>query len=179
MAEELIFPDRATFRQWLEAHTDHPGVWLIFSKDKHLSTISAAHALEEALCFGWIDGQMERLDDRRYHKYFSPRRPQSKWSEKNRDLAERLDSEGRMTDTGYAAIAAARNAGTWDTPARATVTPEQVAALKEQLLPYPAALAIWKPCHPQCSAPTRARISPRRRKPAARRSCFSWWSGWS
>ena len=140
MAEELIFPDRATFRQWLEAHTDHPGVWLIFSKDKHLSTISAAHALEEALCFGWIDGQMERLDDRRYHKYFSPRRPQSKWSEKNRDLAERLDSEGRMTDTGYAAIAAARNAGTWDTPARATVTPEQVAALKEQLLPYPAAL---------------------------------------
>ncbi len=86
-----------------------------------------------------------------------------------------------MTDAGHAAIAAARKAGTWDTPARATVTPEQVAALKEQLLPYPAALGNLEAMSSsvQRSAPTRARISPRRRKPAARRSCFSWWSGWS
>lgn len=141
MAEELIFPDRAAFRTWLEAHTAHPGVWLIFSKDKSITTISAAQALEEALCFGWIDGQMERLDDSRYRKYFSPRRPQSKWSEKNRNLAGKLEAEGRMTPAGRAAIDAARKAGTWDAPDRASITPKQVALLKELLLPYPAALA--------------------------------------
>lgn len=148
MAEELVFPDRTAFRTWLETNTGHPGVWLIFSKGKSRPTISAAHALEEALCFGWIDGQMGRLDDHRYRKYFSPRRPQSKWSEKNRNLAERLESEGRMTDDGRAAIVAARSAGTWDTPARAAITPEQVAAFKELLLPYPAALANLEPMSP-------------------------------
>lgn len=141
MADELMFPDRAAFRQWLEANTGHPGVWLIFSKDKRLTTVSAAQALEEALCFGWIDGQMESIDDSRYRKYFSPRRPQSQWSEKNRKLAEKLEADDRMTPAGRAAIDAARKAGTWDAPARAGITPEQVTALKELLRPYPAALA--------------------------------------
>lgn len=141
MADELMFPDRAAFRQWLETNTGHPGVWLIFSKDKRLTTVSAAQALEEALCFGWIDGQMESIDDSRYRKYFSPRRPQSQWSEKNRKLAEKLEADDRMTPAGRAAIDAARKAGTWDAPARAGITPEQVTALKELLRPYPAALA--------------------------------------
>ena len=141
MAEELIFPDRTAFRTWLAKHTEHPGVWLIFSKDKVLRTVSAAHALEEALCFGWIDGQMERLDDSRYRKYFSPRRPQSRWSEKNRRLAEKLEASGLMTPAGRAAMDAARKAGTWDSPARTLITPEQVDALKELLRLYPAALA--------------------------------------
>lgn len=141
MAEELVFPDRTAFRAWLTENADHPGVWLVFSKDKGLKTISAAHALEEALCFGWIDGQMERLDESRYRKYFSPRREQSKWSEKNRKLAERLEADGLMTPAGRAAMDAARKAGTWEAPARTSITSEQVAELKTLLRPYPVALA--------------------------------------
>lgn len=131
--ELLLFPDRASFREWLSAHTDHPGAWLIFSKSKKLKTLTAAEALEEALCFGWIDGQMESIDETRYRKYFSPRRAQSKWSDKNRKLAEKLEAEGLMTDAGRAKIEEAKKNGSYEGNARMTITDGQVEALRRLL----------------------------------------------
>ena len=101
MSDILEFADREEFRKWLSEHclsTD--GVWLLFGKAGGPKTIKAGEALEEALCFGWIDGQMEKLDDKTYKKYFAMRREKSKWSEKNKALAESLEKRGLMTESG-------------------------------------------------------------------------------
>lgn len=130
MSETLTFPDRAAFRTWLSEHgQSSAGVWLLFGKPGGPTTITAGEALEEALCFGWIDGQMERLDEGSYRKYFSLRRPNSKWSEKNKALAARLEEQGRMTEAGRAKIAQARENGQWDAPKPGAVTGEQIEAL--------------------------------------------------
>lgn len=131
--ELLLFPDRAAFREWLTAHVDHPGVWLIFSKSKKIKTLSAAEALEEALCFGWIDGQMESMDDAQYRKYFSPRRANSKWSAKNKKLAESLIAAELMTEHGRLKIEEAKKSGSFDGNARMSITDEQIEALRALL----------------------------------------------
>ena len=116
MSEILTFSSREEFRSWLFVHCQSPnGVWLVF--DKAGGTLKAGEALEEALCFGWIDGQMRRVDEKTYQKYFSPRREKSKWSEKNKALAQRLEEQGRMTEFGRAKIQEARQNGQWDAPA--------------------------------------------------------------
>ena len=91
MGEILKFSNREGFRNWLSDHcVSSEGVWLLFGKAGGPKTIKAGEALEEALCFGWIDGQMKRIDETSYKKYFSSRRKNSKWSEKNKVLAEKL-----------------------------------------------------------------------------------------
>ena len=113
MSEILTFSSREEFRSWLSGHCRSPeGVWLVF--DRAGGTLKAGEALEEALCFGWIDGQMRRIDDKTYRKYFSPRREKSRWSEKNKALAQRLEEQGRMTEFGRAKIREARQNGRWD-----------------------------------------------------------------
>ena len=92
MSSPIQFTGRDEFRNWLIAHgQSSAGIWLLFGKPGGPETIKAGEALEEALCFGWIDGQIQRIDKTSYKKYFSPRRENSKWSEKNRKLAQRLD----------------------------------------------------------------------------------------
>lgn len=86
-------------------------------------------ALEEALCFGWIDGQMKSLDEKTYKKYFSLRRENSKWSDKNKALTERLEKQGRMTDYGRKKIEEAKRNGQWDASKPPAVTEEQIAAI--------------------------------------------------
>lgn len=124
----LEFPDRAAFRTWLEKNcTSSDGVWLLFGKKGGPVTLSANDALEEALCFGWIDGQMQSLDDKTYKKYFSIRRESSKWSEKNKTLAEQLESQGKMTDHGRRKIEEAKKNGQWNAPKPAAITEDQIA----------------------------------------------------
>lgn len=139
MEQELLFEDRQAFRQWLAENVDQPGAWLLFGKKGGPKTVSAAHALEEALCFGWIDGQMESIDELRYRKYFAPRRAGSKWSAKNRAHAEQLEAEGRMTEHGRAKIEEAKRNGNWEGQQRFVPSPEQIEALKERLRPHQAA----------------------------------------
>lgn len=87
MEEELTFSTREEFRAWLRAHGEAGGgVWLVFGKPGGRKTLKASEALEEALCFGWIDGRMQRIDDASYRKYFAPRRAKSVWSDKNKAL---------------------------------------------------------------------------------------------
>lgn len=136
MDDALLFEDREAFRQWLAGNEDQQGVWLLFGKKGGPKTLTAVQALEEALCFGWIDGQMESLDEKRYRKYFAPRRSNSKWSPKNRELAEQLEAQGRMTDRGRMKIEEAKGHGCWEGQQRLKPTPEQIEALKVRLSPY-------------------------------------------
>ena len=83
MSDLMEFADREEFRKWLYDHClSNAGVWLLFGKAGGPKTLKADEALEEALCFGWIDGVMKRIDDKSYMKYFSVRRKNSKWSKK-------------------------------------------------------------------------------------------------
>lgn len=130
MPDTMTFSDRAEFRRWLHEHGQSSGgVWLLFGKAGGPQTITAGEALEEALCFGWIDGQMERIDEKTYKKYFSLRRANSKWSEKNKALAAQLEARGLMTDCGRRKIAEAKKSGQWDAPKAPAVGGEQIAAL--------------------------------------------------
>ena len=96
----------------------------ILGKAGGSKTIKAGEALEEALCFGWIDGQMQSLDDKTYRKYFSQRRGKSKWSEKNKQLVQMLEEQGRMTDSGRKKIAEAKANGQMCIRDRASGSPE-------------------------------------------------------
>lgn len=134
MNKPLLFATRTEFRDWLSDNclsTD--GFWLLFGKAGGPKTLKAGEALEEALCFGWIDGQMQSLDDKTYRKYFSQRRENSKWSEKNKALVEQLEQKGLMTDYGRQKIEEAKKNGQWNAPRPAAVTEEQITALTELL----------------------------------------------
>ena len=135
MEEIKQFPTREEFRKWLEAHcTSSAGVWLLFGKPGGPKTLKAAEALEEALCFGWIDGQMEKIDDKAYKKYFSMRREKSKWSEKNKALAQKLEEQGLMTAYGRKKIEEAKQNGQWDAGnPLAVITEEQIAGVSALL----------------------------------------------
>lgn len=128
MNDPLQFETRSEFRAWLADNcTSSGGVWLLFGKTEEIRTLKASEALEEALCFGWIDGVMKRIDDQSYMKYFSARRAGSKWSEKNKALTEKLEQGGLMTDFGREKIQEAKKNGQWDNPASSpAVTLEQI-----------------------------------------------------
>ena len=137
MSDIMEFANREAFRKWLSEHCQsNDGIWLLFGKAGGPKTIKAGEALEEALCFGWIDGQMQSLDDKTYKKYFSMRREKSKWSEKNKALTKSLEARGLMTDFGREKIAEAKKNGQWDAPPKAAVTEEQIACVSALLEEY-------------------------------------------
>lgn len=138
MSETLHFKTRDEFRVWLKDNcTTSDGVWLLFGKNKELVTLKAGEALEEALCFGWIDGVMKRIDDNSYMKYFSIRRKGSKWSEKNKTIVESLEKRGLMTDFGREKIEEAKQNGQWDKATKpSAVVIEQIEAVAEILKEY-------------------------------------------
>jgi len=113
--ETRQFKSTGDFRNWLEAHhTGTPGLWLrIFKKDSGRASVTYAEALDQALCFGWIDGQKKPLDALSWLQKFTPRRPRSNWSQRNTEHAARLIQSGAMTPTGLAAVAAAKADGRW------------------------------------------------------------------
>ena len=113
---ELLVPDAEAWHAWLDSHhADHPGVWLVLhKKGGQVTTLTYAEALDEALCFGWIDGQVARRDDDSYRQRFTPRRPNSLWSARNVDHVSRLTQAGRMRPAGIAAVDAAKAQGRWE-----------------------------------------------------------------
>jgi uncharacterized protein YdeI (YjbR/CyaY-like superfamily) len=102
----MQFADGPTLRQWMEQHhTTSPGVWLrIFKKSTDIATVSFKEVLETGLCFGWSESQRKALDEVSYLQRFTPRRTRGTASERNRRLAQRLISEGRMTPAGLTAL---------------------------------------------------------------------------
>ena len=134
MMSQSLFRDRSELRRWLLAnHDTNPGIWMVFGKDASVVTVRADEALEEALCFGWIDGQIKSLDDSTYVKRFTPRRKGSQWSDRNRKIAAELIERGLMTEHGLAAIERAKVEGTWDVPGPPPITEDQIAVLVEGL----------------------------------------------
>jgi uncharacterized protein YdeI (YjbR/CyaY-like superfamily) len=114
----LTVADAMAWSGWLADHVDQAGgVWLVLAKKgtTEPTRLTYDEALEEALCHGWVDGQLARGDDGTFRRRFTPRRPGSAWSKRNVDLAERLIGEGRMRPSGIAAVASAKADGRWDT----------------------------------------------------------------
>lgn len=110
-------PDPASWRNWLEAHyAASPGVWLILYKKAsgRQGRLTYAEAVEEALCFGWIDSLPRLRDETCFHLLFTPRKPRSVWSKINKQRIEKLLADGRMTPAGLSKIEAARQDGSWD-----------------------------------------------------------------
>ncbi len=144
MEEQILFADRDKFRQWLEKnHDKNKGFWMVLGKGGGVKTLTADEALEEALCYGWIDGLIKKLDKERYVKKFSPRRGKSNWSSRNKDLAEKLIKNGKMAEPGLKAIEEARKNGAWDKPARTPVPESYVERLTKDINGAEPALANY------------------------------------
>lgn len=133
----LELPDAAAWGRWLSANHGHAaGIWLkIAKKGSPRATVTQTDAIEEAICFGWIDGQLARHDEHFFAQRFTPRRPRSKWSAVNRERALRLIAEGRMKPAGLAEFRAAETDGRLDDAyapqSKATVPEDLQAALHE------------------------------------------------
>jgi uncharacterized protein YdeI (YjbR/CyaY-like superfamily) len=139
-AEELVtksFRTPDAFREWLEKnHDTSPGLWIrYFKKASGKPSIVYKEALDEALCFGWIDGQLKSIDDHCYLQRFTPRRAKSNWSKVNRDHVARLEREGRMTPAGRREVDRAKADGRWDAatepPSKATLPDDFLAELEK------------------------------------------------
>jgi uncharacterized protein YdeI (YjbR/CyaY-like superfamily) len=114
---EIVVEDAAAWRTWLEQHHEQEqGIWLRLAKKGARATTSLRYseALEEALCYGWIDGQARRRDDATYDQLFTPRRRRSLWSRRNVALVGRLTEEGRMRPAGLAEVHRAQQDGRWN-----------------------------------------------------------------
>ena len=133
----VSFKSTPDLRKWFEAnHQKCDGIWLrIFKKKSGKASVNYAEALDEALCFGWIDGLKMPKDKLSWLQRFTPRRAKSKWSKINTGHVARLIDAGRMHSAGHAAIAAAKADGRWDaaydSPSRATVPEDFLALLRK------------------------------------------------
>ena len=140
------FASRPAWQKWLAAHHERSaGVWLeLAKKDSGLRSVSRADALEDALCYGWIDSQSMTLDEKRYLQRFTPRRSRSKWSKINCAAVERLHAQGRLAPAGIREMEAARRDGRWDAaydpPRTITVPPD----LEDRLAKHPRARRFFE-----------------------------------
>jgi uncharacterized protein YdeI (YjbR/CyaY-like superfamily) len=141
--------DRATWRAWLEAnHATARGAWLVTWRSRSgRQGLDYEAAIEEALCFGWVDSTGGRVDDERGKLYFAPRKPRSVWAATNKARVERLIAGGRMMPAGLAAIERAKANGSWeilDSVERMEV-PDDLAAALDAHPPAAASFAAFPP----------------------------------
>jgi uncharacterized protein YdeI (YjbR/CyaY-like superfamily) len=143
---ELVVKDAHAWREWLDHnHEQDTGVWLVLAKKGTTDPTSLTYdqALDEALCYGWIDGQVRRRDASTYHQRFTSRRKRSPWSQRNVGIIARLEQEGRLHPAGVAEVERAKADGRWDAayagPAGIQDPPDLLTALAAQ----PRARAMW------------------------------------
>lgn len=155
------FTNREAWRMWLvENHAKAEAIWLVFHK-KHTGKAGLTYdeAVEEALCFGWIDGILKRIDDEKHMNRFCPRRTNSIWSERNKERVREMIDMGRMTEAGIAKVREAKQNGQWDK-----------AAQREDPAIVPAELAV------ALAKDERARLNFEKLAPSYRRQ-FIYWVG--
>ncbi|SDM07071.1 Uncharacterized conserved protein YdeI, YjbR/CyaY-like superfamily, DUF1801 family [Halogranum gelatinilyticum] len=111
----IFFDARNEFRTWLEAnHDTAEELWVGYYKvDAERDGIDYGESVEEALCFGWVDGLIRGIDDETYTRRFTPRRPDSKWSKANKERVEAMIAVGKMTPAGMKLVEAAKESGEW------------------------------------------------------------------
>jgi uncharacterized protein YdeI (YjbR/CyaY-like superfamily) len=133
--KEVYVQNREEWRKWLsENHNKESGIWLIFlKKEANCATLGYEDAVEEALCFGWIDSIIKKLDDERYTRKFTPRKEESRWSNLNKKRAQKMIEQNRMTPIGMARIEAAKRSGLWDKPDRPQISFEIPEILSDAL----------------------------------------------
>ena len=144
---ELLVGDAGEWRRWLRAqHADSPGVWLVLAKKSMVdpTAISYDEALDEAICFGWIDGQLGRRDDATFRRRFTPRKARSPWSRRNAAIAERLIATGRMHRSGEDEVRQAKEDGRWDAAYAGQATMEVPEDLAGALRADPRAQAMFE-----------------------------------
>jgi uncharacterized protein YdeI (YjbR/CyaY-like superfamily) len=136
------------WRAWLEEHhASESEIWLVFHKQHtEVASIDYADALDEALCFGWVDSLVKRLDDRRYARKFTPRRSDSRWSTKNRQRYEALEVSGRLKPAGIKRPPTGRGYG--PRPARLPMPSKLPAYIQAALSKHPAALRHFEALPP-------------------------------
>jgi uncharacterized protein YdeI (YjbR/CyaY-like superfamily) len=150
MAEDLpdlTVADATAWRIWLgEHHAQSSGTWLVLAKKGTTEPTSLTYdqALEEALCHGWIDGQVRRRDEHTYRQRFTPRRARSAWSARNVSIVARLTGAGRMQPAGMAAVERAKEDGRWDAAYAGQATIEMPDDLAAALQAEPAAQAMFE-----------------------------------
>ncbi|MFI7605642.1 YdeI family protein [Micromonospora sp. NPDC049366] len=143
--DELIVGDAEALRSWLSAnHATSPGVWLALTrKGGTVTTLTWQQAVDEGLCFGWIDGQARKRDQESSWIRFTPRRPRSSWSQRNVARVAELEAQGRLTPAGRAAVEAAKADGRWAAayapPSEAEVPADLLVAIAAE----PAAQAMF------------------------------------
>ena len=144
---ELIVADAAAWRVWLaEHHEGSAGVSLVLAKKGITEPTSLTHdqALEEALCYGWIDGQVHRRDETTYRQRFTRRRSRSSWSKRNVGIVERLRLEGRMHPAGVAEVERAKADGRWEAAYAGSASIEVPPDLAAALAAEPRARAMFE-----------------------------------
>ncbi|MEV4757324.1 YdeI/OmpD-associated family protein [Micromonospora sp. NPDC049559] len=144
---ELVMPDAEAWRAWLgEHHGASPGVWLVLAKrgTTEPTDLTYDQALDEALCHGWIDGQVRRRDEATYLQRFTPRRARSAWSARNVGIVERLTAEGRMHPAGLAEVERAKADGRWQAAYAGQAAAEVPEDLAAALAAQPRARAMFE-----------------------------------
>lgn len=129
------FDGQVEWRKWLDSnYTQDKGIWVVLQKVKSPNVgIKYDEALDEALCFGWIDGKMRRIDEYEMMQWFSPRRRNSPWSKRNRDKVEKLIKEGQMASPGLVEIEKAKENGKWEAAYSSKRIPDMSDAMLEAL----------------------------------------------
>ncbi len=142
----LSFVDVSAFHKWLESHhSEHVGIWLrYFKKASRQPTITHVDAVQEALCWGWIDGQAQPCDEVSWLVKFTPRGRRSTWSQVNIGYIEHLSSAGRMQPAGLAAVEAAKSDGRWDVAYASSSTFVMPEDFMSALAKKPKALAFFE-----------------------------------
>lgn len=152
--KQLQFKTPGAWRRWLARNHDREsGVWVVFTK-KGVGKPSMGYgsALDQALCYGWIDSIVRKIDDRRYARKFTPRRARSVWSEANRKRIAQLIRQKRVTTAGLQAIHRSQSAGLWNVPKRPAATMRPPKEFMQALKDHPIAGAHFKGLAPgyQC-----------------------------
>ena len=144
---ELVVADASEWHSWLTAnHSKSKGVWLVLAKKgtKKPTTLLYDEALDEAICFGWIDGQLGRRNNETFRRRFTPRNPRSPWSQRNVAIAERLRLSGRMHRSGEDEVRKAKADGRWTTAYAGQANVEVPEDLAEALTANPRAQAMFE-----------------------------------
>jgi uncharacterized protein YdeI (YjbR/CyaY-like superfamily) len=131
MEIEIFYPtSNLAWRQWLtENHNLKPSIWLLcYKKETNIPTISWSDAVDEALCFGWIDSTRKSRNDGSFIQFFTKRKPKSVWSKINKEKVQKLSDAGLMTEAGYKCIEIAKMNGSWDVlnDVEALIVPEDL-----------------------------------------------------
>ena len=144
---ELLVADASEWHTWLSGnHSTSKGVWLVLAKKgtTHPTTLLYGDALDEAISFGWIDGQLGRRDDDTFRRRFTPRNARSPWSQRNVAIAERLTASGRMHPSGESEVLKAKDDGRWKSAYAGQASVEVPEDLAEALKDNPRAQAMFE-----------------------------------